>query len=117
MEELLELEADIDIMLRTLKVPFRQRVVVKNVSTQFVSEEFGVVVSAINRTDYSFVLRALNEELPGYRYVFIAPNDNMVEAKDDDPEYGQHDGASQTGPCRLHRQVQRVFHRRKPQPR
>lgn len=83
MESLFELEADIDIMLRILKVPFKQRVLVKDVSSQFVAEDFGVVVSAINRSDYAFILRALQEELPGYRYVFISPHDDMVEAKDE----------------------------------
>ena len=47
------------------------------------SEDFGVVVSSINRIDYSSVKKVVNEKLPGYRDVYISTFDNLLKAKDD----------------------------------
>jgi hypothetical protein len=78
-----ELETDVGIILRTLKVSFRTKVLVKDVSRQFIVDDFGVVVSVINRADYTFVKRAVQEELPGHRYVFVSTFDDMIEAKEE----------------------------------
>lgn len=77
------LDGEITITLRTLRVPFKRINVVKQISTQFICEDFGVIVSSINRDDYTFVRDAVAAAYPNYRYVFIATNDNLVEAKDE----------------------------------
>jgi hypothetical protein len=78
-----ELIGEIEITLRTLRLPFRKATVVKNASLQFISEDFGVVISAIDRDDYTFVRNAVKSALPDFRYVFISTADDLLEAKDE----------------------------------
>ena len=78
-----ELEGEIVITLRTLRVPFKKVSIVKNVSTQFICEDFGTIISAIDRDDYTFVKTAVMSAYPEYRYVFTSGHDNLLEAKDE----------------------------------
>ena len=84
METTLELlDGEISITLQTLRVPFKKVNVVKQISTQFICEDFGVIVSIINRDDYTFVRDAVAAAYPNHRYVFVSTVDNLIEAKDD----------------------------------
>ena len=78
-----ELEGEILITLRTLRVAFNKVNVVKNVSTQFICEDFGMVISIINRDDYTFIKNAVASAYPDYRYVFVSTQDSLIEAKDE----------------------------------
>jgi hypothetical protein len=77
------LDAEVRITLQTLRVPFKKVNVVKQVSTQFLCEDFGVIISTIDRDDYTFVRDAVGTTYPGHRYVFISTQDNLIEAKDE----------------------------------
>jgi len=81
--KLIELEADIEIILRTLRVDFKKVYLVKDVSIQFVCEDFGVIVNAINRIDYSYINKVTIENFPNYRYIYISTFDNLLEAKEE----------------------------------
>jgi hypothetical protein len=81
--KLIELESDIEITLRSLRVDFRKLYLVKDVSVQFVCEDFGVIVNAINRADYSYVNKVTIENFPNCRYVYITTFDDLLEAKDE----------------------------------
>lgn len=81
--KLVELESEIEIILRSLRVSFRKTSVVKEVSVQFVCEDFGVVVNAINRSDYAYINKATKENFPNYRYIYISTFDDLLEAKEE----------------------------------
>lgn len=78
-----ELEAEIDIILHTLRVKIKRIQLVRNAGAQFICEDFGVIISAINRTDYSSIKRAVREKFPGYRDVYVSTFDNLIEAKEE----------------------------------
>jgi len=81
--ELIELESDIEIVLRSLRVDFKKVYLVKDVSVQFVCEDFGVVVNAINRVDYFYINKVTLENFPNYRYIYISTFDDLLKAKED----------------------------------
>jgi len=81
--KLIELESEIEIILRSLRVNFRKVNLVKNVSVQFICEDFGVIVNAINRSDYAYINKVTMENFPNYRYMYISTFDNLLEAKEE----------------------------------
>lgn len=84
METSLEiLDSEIIITLKILRVPFKKMSVVKQISTQFLCEDFGVIVSTINRDDYTFIRDAVASTYPDYRYIFVSTQDNLIDAKDE----------------------------------
>jgi hypothetical protein len=77
------LESEVVITLQILRVPFKKVNVVKKISTQFLCEAFGVIISTINRDDYTFVRDAVMSSYPDYRYVFVSTHDSLIESKDE----------------------------------
>lgn len=80
---MLELETEIDIILKALRITYKKAQLIKGGGSQFICEDFGVIISSINRTDYSSVKSLVNQKFPGYRYVYISTFDNLLEAKDE----------------------------------
>jgi len=78
-----EMEGEIAITLRSLRVPTKKLSVVPEVSTQFVSEDFGTIVSVINRADYGYVHKTVRERYPDYRYVYVSTYDNLIQKRDE----------------------------------
>lgn len=78
-----EMEAEVAITLQSLRVHNKKASVVPDVSVQFVCEDFGTVVSVINRADYSYVNKTVKEHYPDYRYVYISTYDNLIEKRDE----------------------------------
>jgi len=81
--KLIELESDIEITLRSLRIDFKKVYLVKDVSVQFVCGDFGVVVNAINRTDYAYINKITVENFPNYRYIYISTFDDLLKAKEE----------------------------------
>jgi hypothetical protein len=81
--KLIELEAEIEIILRSLRVGFKKTNTVKDVSVQFICEDFGVIVNAINRSDYVYINKITRENFPNYRYMYISTFDDLLEAKEE----------------------------------
>ena len=77
-----EMEAEIGITLQSLRVPSKKLSVVPDVSVQFVCEEFGTIISVINRADYSYIRKTVREHYPDFRYVFVSTYDSLIEKKD-----------------------------------
>lgn len=77
-----ELEAEIGIILQALKVQSKRLHLVKDVSVEFVCEDFGTVICGMQRADYGYVSKSVRENFPGYRYVYISNFDNLIEAKE-----------------------------------
>lgn len=78
-----ELELEVGLTLSSLRVQFKKIYLIKDVSVQFVCENFGVVVSAINRADYGYVNKTVQEKFPDHRCVYVSTFDNLLEAKDE----------------------------------
>lgn len=78
-----EMEAEIAITLQTLRVPVKKVSVVTDVSVQFVSKEFGTIISVINRADYAYIHKTLLSQYPDYRYVYVSTYDNLIEKRDE----------------------------------
>jgi len=79
--DMVELEVGIETMLRALHAPFKKVVVMKDISVQFLIEDFGVMVCGINRVDYAEINEKVNTEYPGWRLVYITTNDDLVEVR------------------------------------
>ena len=78
-----EMEAEIGITLHSLRVPIKKVSVVPDVSIQFISEDFGVIVSVINRDDYSYIHNTVQTKYPGYRYVYVSTFDSLIIKRDE----------------------------------
>jgi len=78
-----EMEAEIGITLRSLRIPSKKISVVPEVSVQFICEEFGGIVSVINRADYSYISQTVKEQFPDHRYVYVSTYDNLIEKRDE----------------------------------
>lgn len=78
-----EMEAEVAITLQSLRVPSKKVSVVSEASAQFVNEEFGTIISVIDRADYGFVNKTVKENYPDYRYVYISTYDNLIEKRDE----------------------------------
>ena len=78
-----EMEAEIGITLKSLRVPTKKLSVVPDVSVQFISEDFGTIISVINRADYGYINKTVREQYPDFRYVYISTYDNLIEKRDE----------------------------------
>lgn len=78
---MVELEVGIETMLRALHVSFKKTVLIKDISMQFMIEDFGVMVCGINRMDYSEINEKVNTEFPGWRLVYITTGEDLAEMR------------------------------------
>ena len=78
-----EMEAEIGITLQSLRVPTKKLSVVPEVSVQYKSDDFGTIVSVIQRADYSYIHETIQREYPNYRYVYVSTFDNLIEKRDE----------------------------------
>jgi len=72
---------DTGILLGALRVPYNITNIIKNITTQFIIEQFGVVVSVISPGDYGIVNEKLNSLLKDYRQIFITERDDLSEKR------------------------------------
>jgi hypothetical protein len=80
--DLKELEEYISIMLNQLRVSSRVTSVMRGVSSQFIIEDFGLIICCIDRVDYAQASNSVNENFRDWRAVYITTNDDLVEVKD-----------------------------------
>ena len=76
-----QLTYDVGIVLGTLRVPYTITSVVKNITTQYIVEDFGVVVSVMNPGDYVLITDRLESLLKDYRIVLVTEHDNFEEKR------------------------------------
>lgn len=72
---------DVGVMLGALRVPYNITSIIKNITTQYVIEEFGTIVSVINANDYSRVKEQLETTFKGFRYIFVSVADNLEKKR------------------------------------
>lgn len=72
---------DVATMLGALRVPYDVTSVYKQITVQYVIRQFGLVVSAINTSDYGAVSSKVEEVFDGYRHVYVASTDNISDKR------------------------------------
>lgn len=72
-----ELEVNIEAILHTFRVSFNKISLVKQVSSQFVVNDFGLVVCCVNRVDYVEASCAVDTKYKGWRAVYVSTGDNL----------------------------------------
>jgi hypothetical protein len=72
---------DVGAMLGAFRVPYNITSVIKNITTQYIIEDFGVVISVINPGDYGTVNERLDTVLKDYRKIFVSSNDDLNEKR------------------------------------
>jgi hypothetical protein len=68
-------------MLGALRVPYDVMSVYKQITIQYVVKQFGVVVSAINPSDYGAISSKVEETFEGYRHIYVASTDNISDKR------------------------------------
>jgi len=64
-------------MIHALRIKAKKISLIKGVSTQFVVEEFGTIICAIKRVEYTLVDAAVDDNFPGWRKVYITSSDDF----------------------------------------
>lgn len=81
---LTEIETDLDIILRTLRLDFNKRTIVGEASVLFIIEQFGTIVCGIDRADYLLVSKAIERQFgSGWRVVYVTTQDSLLEKKEE----------------------------------
>jgi hypothetical protein len=77
-----QLEIEIEILLKTLKIQYKKVHHLKGVSTQFVCDDFGLIVLAIpDEQDVSYVQSYVANKLKDYRMTSITNLSNLSETR------------------------------------
>jgi len=79
--DLKELEDYINIMLNQFMLKFKKISVLRGASVQFMIEEFGLIISCINRAEYVQVKSLLDDQFSDWRKIYITTNENIAEEK------------------------------------
>lgn len=82
-KDLLNLETYLKELLTALRLKYKKAVVVKNISFQLLIEDFGVIISGIDRMEYIEVREAVNRHFPGWRDVYINTREVVYEKKEE----------------------------------
>ncbi len=72
---------DVGIILGALRVSYNVTSIIKDITTQYVINDFGVVVSVIKAGDYAIVNEKLDSVLKHYRKVFVSEADDLSEKR------------------------------------
>jgi len=79
-----QLESDISVILSSLRVDYKKMSVIKEVSVQFIVEEFGTIICGLNRADYLLVSKTIEKQFgSGWRIVYLSLQDSLLEKKDE----------------------------------
>lgn len=78
-----ELDATISIMLNQFRVTFRKISILRGTSMQFMIKDFGLIVCAIDRADYSQVSNIVTSGFEDWNTVFITTSDSILDKKDE----------------------------------
>ncbi len=71
------LSYDAGVLLGALRVPYKVTNIIKNVTTQFVVQDFGVIVSVFASENYTMVDERLDSSFKGWRKVFITEANDL----------------------------------------
>ncbi|MBV5347771.1 hypothetical protein JZU46_06120 [bacterium] len=80
LEELLD---DVNIMMTTLRVPYKKVSLGSKFPDVFEIPNLGAIIACIYPDDYSYILHKLQANFKNYRYIFITTSESLFEKKDD----------------------------------
>lgn len=78
-----ELETELAVMMRAFKVGCKVDRLISTISIQFVSLQFGTVVTGFLGSEYKLVSDSVSQTYPDFRKVYIAHTDSLLEKKDE----------------------------------
>lgn len=84
MSNLTELETDIEILLHNLKLTYKKVSILKDISIQYVIDEFGVIVCCIDRRDYARITDEVQNVYEGWKLVHLTVQEGLTQEKNDD---------------------------------
>ena len=76
-----ELEDKISIMLTQFMVTFKKNSVLKGISSQFVVDDFGLIICCINRIDYAEINNAVTNQFKDWRVIYLTTNDSISDKR------------------------------------
>jgi len=68
---------DVGVLLGAFRLHYKITNVIKHITTQYIINDFGVIVSVTSTSDESRVATKLEEMYPGYKLLFIMIGDNV----------------------------------------
>jgi len=71
------LSYDTGVLLGALRVPYKITNIIKNVTTQFIIQDFGVIVSVFSPENYTTVDERLDSTFKGWRKVFVTNSEDL----------------------------------------
>jgi len=77
-----ELNIEVEIILNTLKIRFKKLNLFRDLSTIFVSEEFGTAVCCLNKEDYNYVISVIVEKYNEYRVIYAYTFENINDIRE-----------------------------------
>ena len=77
------LATEIEAMLIAYRLPFKKVKVESSLPEAYIVEKFGIAVAGIERVEYTIMLNRVQSHFPGYNFVPITPEENMLEKKDE----------------------------------
>jgi hypothetical protein len=80
--EIAEIQAEVKIILAALKVPYKEVPLGNGLPKVCLIDTFGSILAGIHRRDYIQTLAKLEELYPGYRYLFMTQDNDLVQTKD-----------------------------------
>ncbi len=76
-----ELDVQVGIMLHRLMIIFKKHTILDGMAIQYTITDFGVIVCVIERMDYTQINDITERSYGGWRKVFIAMEDSLIEKK------------------------------------
>lgn len=74
---------EVSSILMALRVQFRELHLLKDMSTQFLCEQFGTIISCLIHYKYiEHIEETLNKLYPNYRYIYLTDFSNIVEVRE-----------------------------------
>lgn len=68
---------DVGVLLGAFRLHYKITNIIKHITTQYIINDFGIIVSVVITGDKSRVATKLEETYPGYKYIFITVGDNI----------------------------------------
>lgn len=81
--ELISLEGNVNTMLNAFRVKSKKISVIKEISVQFLVEQFGLVVSIADEANKDLVLNMLSQKYDDWRVVYITTADDINTKRDE----------------------------------
>lgn len=76
-----ETSYDVEVLLKALKIPFSTTNVMRHITTQFIIDDLGIVLSVLNPSDYSTINERVNFLFKEWKLMYIASTTDVVDRR------------------------------------